>query len=107
MSNNLTLMNKTKLKTVMKNIVKIINDKGLNESDEKSFVQTCMKGGNSHSPIKPTAASSGGAKVWVNDDDVYHCLGDRDYVKVKKGHYTTEAEARTAGAHPAQGKDCH
>lgn len=44
MSNNLTLMNKTKLKTVMKNIVKIINDKGLNESDIYKAIESKYPG---------------------------------------------------------------
>ncbi len=94
--------------------------KGLMGADKKTFVQTCVKGiGKSHpfaagNPVvpastKPIAAAQGGGaiKVWVNDSDVYHCPGDRYYGKTKNGHYTTEAQARSAGAHPSQGKSCH
>lgn len=92
--------------------------KDLEGSDEKAFVQTCMKrgGGNSSMSIaqpsaltKPMTAVSKEVvgMVWVNNNDVYDCPGDRYYGKTKEGHYMTEADARAAGAHPAQGRDCH
>ena len=66
-------------------------------------------------PARPSSAGSNAAPapgggpglVWVNtSSNVYHCSGTRYYGTTKQGKYMTEAQAKTAGAHPDHGKPC-
>lgn len=46
-------------------------------------------------------------KVWVNTrSQVYHCPGTRYYGKTATGKFMLEAEARAAGARPANRESC-
>lgn len=66
-------------------------------------------------PATPTAsggksmAPGGGAgQVWANDDSkIYHCMGDHNYGKTKKGHYMGEADAQAQGYRPDHNKTCN
>jgi hypothetical protein len=55
-----------------------------------------------------TAAPGGGpGMVWVNNKSkVYHCPADRYYGKTKDGKYMSEADAKAAGNHGVNKKDC-
>jgi hypothetical protein len=61
-------------------------------------------------PFQPAVKQAPGAapnKVWLNPGTkVYHCPGDRYYGRTKTGQYTTEREAKAAGARGVKGETC-
>lgn len=60
-----------------------------------------------HPAPSTVVAGLPGVKVWVNvRTRVYHCPGSRYYGKTLQGKYMTQAQARTAGYRPADGKSC-
>jgi hypothetical protein len=53
------------------------------------------------------AVANGNLKVWVNTGSmVYHCAGTRWYGATKRGYYSSQQEAKAAGARPAYGRTC-
>ena len=61
-------------------------------------------------PANETAAVNpppSGNQVWVNTrSKVYHCAGEPNFGKSKRGAYMTEAAAKAAGDRPSGGKVC-
>lgn len=58
-------------------------------------------------PATTPAPGGGPGQVWANENTkVYHCQGDRYYGTTKKGKYMTQADAKAAGMHASNNKEC-
>ncbi len=60
-----------------------------------------------HGGVRALDVPSSGNQVWVNTrSKVYHCAGDPNFGKTKRGAYMTEAAAKADGDRPSGGKVC-